>query len=300
MVAIKHALIFVQMYYGTEVIEMGRTIAEKILARASGEKEVQAGDFLTAKVDLHYNMERGLVEVHNKVIEAGLPDGLPRMANPETLAIMLGDHEGCHGTPRDVREYKVSRELAKRYGIEKLYEINTGICHVSIPEEGLARPGMLVCGKDSHTTTCGAVNALATPVSAVETAWVYHTGGLWFRVPETIKFVCNGRLQDGVEAKDIFLYIIGKYTPSVGQYKSLEWKGSVIDAMGMDGRLTLACQSVDMGAKCAPFEPDSTCLNYVASTPRHEEPFWPTPADPDAVYEKVYEEDLSDLEPQVA
>jgi 3-isopropylmalate/(R)-2-methylmalate dehydratase large subunit len=279
---------------------MGKTIAEKVLARASGKKDAKAGDFITAKVDLHYSLERGLAEVHNKIVKAGLPDGLPKIADPQALAIMLGDHQGCHAKPQDVEDYKVSRELARRYGIEKLFEINNGIAHAAVPEEGLARPGMLVCGKDSHTTTCGAVNAFATPVGAVETAWIYLTGELWFRVPETIKFVCNGKLQEGVVSKDIFLYVIGKYTSSMAQYKSLEWKGSVIDAMGMDGRLTLACQSIELGAKCAPFEPDSTCLEYVTSTPLGNEPFWPTHADPDAVYEADFEEDFSSLEPQVA
>jgi 3-isopropylmalate/(R)-2-methylmalate dehydratase large subunit len=279
---------------------MGQTIAEKILARASGKKDAKAGDYVTGKIDLHYNLESGLLEVHNKVVQAGLPEGLPRMADPDKIAIMLGDHQGCHANLGEANSYKLIREMAKRYGIKKLYEINTGIAHAVVPEEGLARPGMLICGKDSHTTTCGAVNALATPVSAVETAWIYLTGELWFRVPESIKFICNGKLQDGVEAKDVFLYVIGKYTPSMGQYKSLEWKGPVIDSMNMDGRFTLACQSIELGVKCVPFEPDETCLDYVASTPNGKEPFWATLPDKDADYEKVYEEDFSNLEPQVA
>ncbi len=279
---------------------MGQTIAEKILSRASGGKKVKTGDFVTAKIDLHYNLEAGLLEVHNKVVQAGLPDGLPKLANPDIIAVFLGDHEACHARRKEAADYKACRDLVKRYGITKFYDINTGIAHVAAAEEGLVRPGMLVCAKDSHTTTGGGVNALATPVSAVETAWIYLTGELWFLVPETIKFVCNGKLQEGVEAKDLFLYVIGKYTPSLAQYKSVEWKGSVIDAMGMDGRMTIACQSVELGAKCAPFEPDDTCLNYVKSTPHGKETFWPASADPDATYEKVYEEDFSNLKPQVA
>ncbi|MFC2020730.1 aconitase/3-isopropylmalate dehydratase large subunit family protein [Chloroflexota bacterium] len=279
---------------------MGKTIAEKVLARASAENNVKVGDFVTAKVDLHYSLEVGMVAVHNRVIEAGLPNGLPKVADPEKIAMVLGDHGGWHGKSQEAAVYKLCRELAARYGIKKLYDINTGIGHIVVPEEGLARPGMLVCGTDSHTVVCGAFNALAVPVSVEETAWIYLTGELWFRVPETIKFICNGKLQDGVTAKDIFLYVIGKYTPSLAQYKSLEWKGSVIDAMDMDGRLTLACQSIELGAKCAPFEPDSTCMEYIMSTPHGGEPSWSTPADPDAVYEKIYEEDFSHLEPQVA
>jgi 3-isopropylmalate/(R)-2-methylmalate dehydratase large subunit len=278
---------------------MGKTIAEKILSRASG-RDIRAGDFVNARVDLSYVPEEGLFEVHKKLVEAGLPDGLPKLADPDRVAVMLGDHQGCHASPIQASAYKASRELASRYGIKKLYDINTGIAHVAIPEEGLTRPGMLVCGKDSHTTTCGAVNALATPVSAVETAWIYLTGELWFRVPETIKFVCNGKLADGVEAKDIFLYVIGKYTPSLAQYKSIEWKGPLIDAMGMDGRMTISCHSIELGAKCAPFEPDKTCLDYVQSTLHGNEPSWPSPADPDAIYEQVFTEDFSNLPPQVA
>jgi 3-isopropylmalate/(R)-2-methylmalate dehydratase large subunit len=279
---------------------MGQTIAEKVFTRASGGKSVKAGDFVTAKIDLHYNLETGLAEIHNRIIESGLPEGLPKIVDPEITAIILGDHRGCHAKPQEAAAYKLCRELIKRYGIKKFYDINTGIAHVAVTEEGLVRPGMLVCGKDSHATTCGAVNALATPVSTVETAWIYLTGELWFRVPETIKFICNGKLPEGVGAKDIFLYVIGKYTPSLAQYKSLEWKGPVIDAMGMDGRMTLACQSIELGGKCAPFEPDSRCLEYVMSTPHGRETIWPTSADPDAVYEKVYNENFSDLEPQVA
>jgi 3-isopropylmalate/(R)-2-methylmalate dehydratase large subunit len=278
---------------------MSQTIAEKIFTRASGGNKVVAGDFVVAEVDFHYNLEMGMDEVHKKIVEGGLPDGLPELAHPERLALFLGDHGGCHAKSLDAAAYKISRDLAEKYGI-RLYDINTGICHVAISEEGLVRPGMLVCGKDSHTTTIGAVNALGIPVSAVETAWIYLTGELWFRVPESIKFVCAGKLQDGVEAKDIFLHVIGKYTPSMAQYKSLEWKGPVIDAMGMDGRMTLACQTIDLGAKCAPFDPDDRCLEYVGATSYGNETFWPAPADPDASYESVYTEDFSNLEPQVA
>jgi homoaconitate hydratase family protein len=278
---------------------MGKTIAEKILSRTA-DGDVKAGDLVTAKVDLHYTVEIGTVEVHERMLKAGLPNGLPEVANPDILAIMLGDHQGCHGKPQDAAAYKLSRELAKKYGIKKLFDINTGVAHVAVPEEGLARPGMLVCGKDSHSTTGGAVNALATPISLVETAWIYATGELWFRVPETIKITCNGKLQDYVTSKDMFLYIIGKYSPSIGQYKSVEWKGPTIDSMSMDGRFTLACHSIELGAKCAPFEPDDTCMEYVAATPRAKEPYWPTTSDSDAEFEAVFEEDFSNLAPQVA
>lgn len=278
---------------------MGKTIAEKILSRASG-KDVQAGDIVTAKVDLQYTLEIGTAEVHKRLVKAGLPNGLPRVADPSRLAIMLGDHQSCHAKPSDAENYKLIRELAQRYGIDKLFDINTGVAHAAVPQEGLARPGMLVCGKDSHTTTVGCVNALGIPISEIETAWIYATGELWFKVPESVKMICRGKLPGGVCSKDVFLSIIGKYTPSMGQYKSIEWCGELIENMSMDARFTLACHSIELGAKCAPFLPDQTCLDYVASTPRANEEFWPTTPDEDARYSAVYEEDFSDLTPQVA
>ena len=277
---------------------MGKTIAEKILARASGCDSVEPGDYVTAKVDLEYNLDED--RMHRRVVKAGLPDGIPEVADPEGLVITVGDHWGCHGPPFVPASLKRSRQLAKKYGVEKVYDINTGVCHTVMADEGLVRPGMLVCGEDSHGTTTGALNAAATPISMEEVAWIHYTGELWFRVPESIKFVCGGKLADGVTAKDVFLFVIGKYAPSLAQYKSLEWKGPVIDAMGMDGRFTLSCQSIELGAKFAPFEPDDTCLEYIASTPYGDGPFWPTFPDADAVYENVYEEDLTDIEPQVA
>lgn len=279
---------------------MGKTIAEKILGRASGKKDAKPGEFVTAKVDLHYNGHTSLGAIHEMVVKSGLPDGLPKLADPDRIAIMSGDHTGCHVPAQWAPTFKLSRELAARYGIKKFYEVGTGVCHVVAPEEGIVRPGMLVCAKDSHATTSGAVNALGIPVGAAETAWVYYTGEMWFQVPETIKLVCNGKLPAGVEAKDVFLYIAGKYSPSLAQYKSIEWKGPVIEAMGMDGRLTISGLSIELGAKCAPFEADETCLEYIASTPHGKEAFRPVSADPDAVYEKVLVEDFSKLEPQVA
>ncbi|MFC1930513.1 aconitase/3-isopropylmalate dehydratase large subunit family protein, partial [Chloroflexota bacterium] len=211
-----------------------------------------------------------------------------------------GDHTGCHVGSQWAPALKLTRDLAKRYGIEKFYDVNTGVQHVVVPEEGIVRPGMLVCGKDSHATACGALNAFATGIGPIETAWIYATGELWFQVPETIKMICSGKLGDGIEAKDVFLYVVGKYSESMAQYKSLEWKGPVIDAMEMFGRLTLSVQSLELGAKCSPFEPDAKCMEFLTATPHGRETSWPTPADPDAVYEKVYEEDFSRLEPQVA
>ena len=279
---------------------MGKTIAEKTFARVTGQKVVKAGDHVTAEFDLLYNVHLKLAEDHRRLIKAGLKNGLPKFANPNKVAILLGDDVGCEPDAEEAESLKMTRELVKKYGIKKFYDINTGIAHIVVSEEGIARPGMLICGEDSHSTYCGALNALATSLAATETIWGYLTGEIWFRVPESIKLTCNGKLQDAVTAKDVFLYIIGKYTPSLAQYKSLEWKGPIIDAMGMDGRFTLAGHSVELGAKCAPFEADKVCMDYLKATPHGKEQSWITKADPDAIYAEVLEEEFSGLAPQVA
>ena len=278
---------------------MGKTIAEKVFSRTAG-KDVKAGDIVNARVDLHYNLETGIADIHKRLVKAGLPDGLPRVADPDRLAVMIGDHQSCAAKPSDAAAYKLSRELAAKYGIKNVYDINTGVAHAAVTQEGLVRPGMLVCAKDSHTTTAGGVNALGIPVSEIETAWIYATGELWFKVPESIRINCRGKLPDGVFSKDMFLHIIGKYSPSMGQYKSVEWCGELIEQLSMDARFTLSCHSIELGAKCAPFPADQRCLDYVAATPRAGEPFYPTAPDDDAVYEHVYDEDFSQLEPLVA
>ena len=133
-------------------------------------------------------------------------------------------------------------------------------------EKGHARPGELVVGADSHTTTYGALNAASTGIGASEMAYVLQTGELWFRVPETIKFEIEGKLADSVYSKDVILYVAGKYGTEVAQYKAIEWTGPVIDEMSIDGRLTMGNMSVEIGAKFGIFRADQKTIDFVKST----------------------------------
>jgi 3-isopropylmalate/(R)-2-methylmalate dehydratase large subunit len=160
------------------------------------------------------------------------------------------------------------------------------------------RPGELIVGADSHTTTYGALNAAATGIGASEMAYVMQTGELWFMVPETIKFEITGRLPDCVYSKDVILYIAGKYSTEVAQYKSIEWTGSVVDEMSLDGRFTMSNMSVELGAKFGLFRADQKVIDYVKA--RTEKAFEPVQADPDAVYAETYTINGSMIEPQVA
>jgi 3-isopropylmalate/(R)-2-methylmalate dehydratase large subunit len=147
-------------------------------------------------------------------------------------------------------------------------------------EKGHVLPGNLIVGADSHTTTYGALNAAATGIGASEMAYVIKTGKLWFRVPETIKFVITGRLPEYVSSKDVILYIAGKYSVEVAQYKAIEWTGSAVDDMSIDARLTMGNMSVELGAKLGIFRADRKTVEYGRPT---DKPFEPVDPDPDAV-----------------
>ena len=173
-----------------------------------------------------------------------------------------------------------------------------GICHQIMVEKGYVRPGELIVGSDSHTTTYGALNAASTGVGASEMAYVLYTGELWFRVPETIQFEVSGKLPDFVHSKDVILLIAGKYTTEVAQYKAIEWTGSAVDEMSLDSRLTMGNMSVELGAKFGIFRADQKVIDYVRA--RTDKPFEPVESDPDAVYAEKYRIDGATLEPQVA
>jgi 3-isopropylmalate/(R)-2-methylmalate dehydratase large subunit len=160
------------------------------------------------------------------------------------------------------------------------------------------RPGELIVGADSHTTTYGALNAAATGIGASEMAYVIQTGELWFMVPETIKFEITGKLSDCVYSKDVILYIAGKYSTEVAQYKSIEWTGSVVDEMSLDGRFTMSNMSVELGAKFGLFRADQKVIDYVKA--RTHKRFEPAEPDPGAVYAETHAINGSALEPQVA
>ena len=173
-----------------------------------------------------------------------------------------------------------------------------GVAHQFMVEKGHVRPGELIVGTDSHTTTYGAFNAAGTGIGASEMAYVIHTGELWFRVPETILFEISGTLADLVYSKDVVLYIAGKYTTEIAQYKAIEWKGSVVDEMSIDGRLAMSNMSVELGAKFGLFRADQKVIDYVKA--RTSKPFTPVDSDPDANYAETYLIDGSSIEPQVA
>jgi len=269
-------------------------ITEKILAKASGKKEVSPGEIVEAQIDVAMmNDLTGplTVEAFQKV-------GAERVWDNQRIVIIL-DHQVPAESVRSAELHEIMRKFARKQKIENFYDVgHGGICHQVMPEKGHVRPGELIVGADSHTCTYGAFGAFATGIGSTEMAAVFATGTLWFKVPPVIKINVNGRFQKFVTPKDLILNIIGQIKADGAIYKGVEFTGSTVRSMSVDGRMTICNMTVEMGAKSGIIEPDETTLKYLKE--RVNEPFKPIKNDSDAAYERALDLDITDLEPKVS
>lgn len=270
---------------------MGQTIIEKILSAHSGQQAL-ANDIVVAKVDLIMGQD-GTTPL---AIRAFREMGGKRVLNPETVALVI-DHSSPSPNEGVSALHKLMREFAGETGV-KLYDIGQGVCHQLIPESGRVGPGSLVIGADSHTCTYGALNAFSTGVGSTDLAGALISGQMWFKVPETIKIVCNGRLPDGVYAKDLILHLIGDITADGATYVSAEFTGEAIAGLSMEGRFTVANMAIEMGAKAGLIDADEKTFNWLKQYTDQE--YRAVKADPDASYAAIKEYDAASLAPQVA
>jgi len=272
---------------------LGKTIIEKILAKASDRKEVSPGEIVEARIDLamlHENTGTPAVMAFREI-------GLNRVWDPSKVVVIF-DHNAPASTEIAAGLHKYMRAFIKEFKIGIFYDIQEGICHQVLPEKGHVLPRQVVVGVDSHTCTYGALGAFSTGIGSTEMAGVLAMGTLWFRVPETLKFVYKGTLPKMVSPKDVILMTMGKITSEGANYKCVEYAGPVIDKMTIGGRMTMCNMAIEMGAKAGIIEPDEKTIAYLKE--RTREKFEMVRADRDAVYEKVIEFDVSGLEPQVA
>lgn len=270
---------------------MGKTIAEKILSLKSG-KDVHAGDIVVADLDFVMGQD-GTSPLAITVFEE--MEG-KRVFDPEKIAMVI-DHSAPSPLQGVSALHQKMREFARASKI-KLYDIGEGVCHQLLPERGHVVCGDLVIGADSHTCTYGAINAFSTGVGSTDLAAAIISGKLWFKVPETFKFVLNGHLPAGVYSKDLILYLIGDVTADGATYMAAEYVGEAISDLSVEARFTISNMAIEMGAKVGLMEADEKTIEWVK---RHSgRPFTPVKSDPDAVYAKVKEYDVSNLEPQVA
>lgn len=273
---------------------MGMTIAEKILAQHAGKDFVRPGELITAQVDLVLGNDITAPLAINEFRKIGVN----RVFDKDRIAL-VPDHFTPNKDIKSAEQSKLLREFAREHQITYYYEVGRmGIEHVLLPEEGLALPGEIIIGADSHTCTYGALGALGTGVGSTDMAAAMALGEAWFKVPSTLKFIFNGQLQPWVSGKDLILYLIGKIGVDGALSRSMEFWGEIISSLSMDSRLAMCNMVIEAGAKCGIIEPDQITLDYV--TPRAKRSFTPVYADKDAEYEKVYIFRGEDIEPQVA
>lgn len=268
---------------------MGQTIVEKILSKASHGK-AEAGDIVVADVD-YIMAHDGTAPL---AIEAFREFGTKKIWNNKRIILFID-----HDAPSDSEELSTLHELmrgfAKEQGI-KLYDVGQGVCHQLMPEQGYVRPGYVIGGADSHTCTYGALGAFSTGLGSSDVAAIFLSGKLWFRVPETMKFVLKGKLPKMVAPKDVILYLIGQTGADGATYKSVEFTGPVIKEMSVDGRLTICNMAVEMGAKNGITATDEKTFKFLGGK-RPDEDYV---NDDSAVYSSVKEYSVSQLEPQLA
>lgn len=271
---------------------MGQTIIEKIIAKASGKEQVRQGEIVFASPHriLSHDNSAAISDIFKNM-------GAERVWDPERIFIAL-DHAVPPPDERKAMNHKVIRTFVKEQGIKHFYDCGMGICHQVLPEYGHVLPGKIILGSDSHTTTHGAFGAAGIAIGRTETASVWAIGETWLKVPQTIKITLNGKLRKGVYAKDVILFIIGQVGADGANYKSVEFCGDIIKGMSISERMTICNLSAEMGAKAGIVSFDETTEDWLKE--RVNEPFEPLDADEDASYERTFEFDLSDLDPQVA
>ncbi len=230
------------------------TLTEEIFSRRLG-RNVRAGDTVVTTVD--YAMAHDVTGP--LAIEAFRKLGGPLWDRDRVILVF--DHILPANTVAAASLHKLIREFADEFGVRHLFQ--EGICHQLMVEKGFARPGGIVVGADSHSTTYGALTCFAAGMGSTDIGVVFATGKTWFRVPETIRVELDGRLPAGVYPKDLALQIIRQLGAEGANYLAVEWGGEAVRAMTMDQRLTLANLTVDFGGKAGLIEPDEVTRDYL-------------------------------------
>ncbi len=273
---------------------MGMTMTQKILARSAGLDRVEAGQLIEGKLDLVLGNDITTPVAITEFQKAGLSSVFDR----DKIAIVLD-----HSTPcKDIKSAQLCaacREFAKEHAITHFYDVGQmGIEHALVPEKGLAAPGEVIIGADSHTCTYGALGAFSTGVGSTDMAAGMATGLAWFKVPSAIKVTLTGKLGQYVSGKDVILHLIGMTGVDGALYQSLEFVGEGVASLEMDDRFAICNMAIEAGAKNGIFPVDDKTIAYLEGRVNRE---WQAfQADPDAEYTQEVTIDLSALRPTVA
>ncbi|TFG21708.1 MAG: 3-isopropylmalate dehydratase large subunit [Promethearchaeota archaeon] len=275
---------------------MGFTITEKIL-REHCNNNVSAGDFILANIDkcLANDITAPIaIQVFEKIVE-----GTGKSVFDKNKVILTPDHFTPNKDVASAEQCKILREFAHKNQIINYFEIGrVGIEHCLIPEQGLVSPGEVFIGADSHTCTYGALGAFSTGVGSTDLGVAMALGQCWFKIPESIKFVYNGKLKDWVSGKDLILYTIGQIGVDGATYKAMEFTGDVIKKLSMPNRFTMCNMAIEAGGKNGIIIPDKITEIYLKKVGNKKYKMYDS--DKDAEYFNVIEFDCNNIEPQVA
>lgn len=234
---------------------MGETVIEKIIRNNVGHT-VKPGDIVTVNVDRVMIHDIFIPFVAEKFEEMGFK----KLWDPDKV-VLIYDHLVPASQLDDTRHFHVGDAFAEKYGMKNVHR-SDGICHQLMTEAGYVKPGNIVFGTDSHTTTYGCVGAFSSGIGYTETASILGTGTMWIKVPETIKVVIDGELPANVMSKDVILRLIGDLGADGATYRALEFTGSAVKNMSVASRMTIANMAIEAGAKCALFTPDEKTAEY--------------------------------------
>jgi len=272
---------------------MGSTIAQKILARSAGEDQVEVGQIVSAHVD------RAMSHENAKLVSKVFREiGVKEVWDPDKI-VLLFDHRIPANNIKTATAHKDVRDFIGEMDLPHFLGEREGICHQVMVEMGFVRPGDLVVGTDSHTTTYGALGAFSTGIGATEMAGVWATGDLWLRVPETMRVEVHGAFRKRVGAKDLVLKFIGDVGADGANYASVEWAGAAIESMEVPSRMTICNMSMEAGAKAGIVAPDDRTIEYLRGRvePPYENLVYP---DTDCSYASEHHYSASELEPMIA
>ena len=269
------------------------TMSEKILAKASGKDNVEAGDIIIANIDvaMAHDLTGPLsVESFEKI-------GAEKVWDSTKIVIPF-DHQVPADSIDSANNHIKMRKFVEEQNIKHFYDVHAGVCHQILPELGHVVPGEVIVGADSHTCTHGALGAFSTGIGSTDMAMVFAEGNLWFKVPETNRFNITGQLKDNVYAKDVILNIIGQVGVDGSTYKACEFAGETVSDMSVSDRMVMCNMAIEMGGKTGLVEPDEKTIQYVEK--RSDKPYEVFKTDLDSSSLNMIDIDVSDLEPQVA
>jgi len=273
---------------------MSMTITEKILAAHTAQNQVTPGEFIEARVDVALGNDVTAPIAIREFEAFGAKEVFDRQR-----VVLVPDHYAPNKDIKSAEQCKIMRDFARRQGIVNYFEVGQmGVEHALLPEQGLALPGDLIIGADSHTCTYGGLGAFSTGVGSTDLAAVMISGKVWLKVPESIKISVDGPLNRWVSGKDLILYTIGRITVDGALYMAMEFTGPTISALDMDSRLSICNMAIEAGAKNGIIAADETTLAYVKG--RAKRAFSTYQSDSDAHYCKVYNFKAEEIQPQVA